>query len=147
MKKEVLGDETNNTDYEETVDPVSVDIAIEDLSDLISETELEPCTKEEAQLISKGTAVYIAADRSPEADAKILDGAICCSNALPQDINHFPGLEQQRFLALHFWTNSNGSAVGFCLGRLSRRQLEGRDKKQTGPKLPSPSAWEWIKDE
>ena len=33
-EKEVLVDETNNTDYEETVDPVTDDIAIEELSDL-----------------------------------------------------------------------------------------------------------------
>ena len=31
---------------------------------------------------------------------------ICCSNALPKDIKHFPGLQQQRLLALHFWTTS-----------------------------------------
>ena len=33
-EEEVLVDETNNTDYEETVDPVTDDIAIEKLSDL-----------------------------------------------------------------------------------------------------------------
>ena len=32
--EEVLVDETNNTDYEETVGPVTDDIAIEELSDL-----------------------------------------------------------------------------------------------------------------
>ena len=62
-----------------TVDPVSDDIAIEDISDFINGTELEPCTQEEEQLISKDTAAYIAAgfpaEDSPEADAKILDGA------------------------------------------------------------------------
>ena len=47
LKEEVLGDKTNNIDYEETDDPVSVAIAIEDLSDFISETELEPCMQEE----------------------------------------------------------------------------------------------------
>ena len=31
---------------------------------------------------------------------------ICCSNALPKDIKHFPGLQQRRLLALHFWTTS-----------------------------------------
>ena len=33
-EEEVLVDETDNTDYEETVDPVTDDIAIEKLSDL-----------------------------------------------------------------------------------------------------------------
>ena len=33
-EEEVLVDETNNTDYEETVDPVTDDIAIEELFDL-----------------------------------------------------------------------------------------------------------------
>ena len=33
-EEEVLVDETNNTDYEETVDPVTDDTAIEELSDL-----------------------------------------------------------------------------------------------------------------
>ena len=33
-EEEVLVDETNNTDYEEMVDPVTDDIAIEELSDL-----------------------------------------------------------------------------------------------------------------
>ena len=78
-EEEVLVEQTNNTDYEESVDLVSDDIAIEDLPDFISGTELEPCTQEEEQLISKDTAAYIAAgfpaEDSPEADAKILDGA------------------------------------------------------------------------
>ena len=46
-EEEVLVDETNNTDYEETVEPVSDDIAIEELCDFISGTELEPYTQEE----------------------------------------------------------------------------------------------------
>ena len=37
--------------------------------------QLEPCTQEEEQLISKDTAAYLAADRSPEAVVMILDGA------------------------------------------------------------------------
>ena len=64
-------------------------------------------------------------------------GCFGCSNALPQDIEHFPGLQQQRLLALHFWTNSECSTVGYCLGRLSRRQLEGRHMKQKGPRSTS----------
>ena len=39
-EEEVLVDETNNTDYEETVDPVTDDIAIEELSDLLVELSL-----------------------------------------------------------------------------------------------------------
>ena len=39
-EEEVLVDETNNTDYEETVDPVTDDIAIEELSDLSVELSL-----------------------------------------------------------------------------------------------------------
>ena len=38
--EEVLVDETNNTDYEETVDPVTDSIAIEELSDLSAELSL-----------------------------------------------------------------------------------------------------------
>ena len=102
MKKEVLGDETNNIDYEETVDPVSVDIAIENLSDFISETELEPCTKEEAQLISKDTAVYIAADRSPEADVKILDGAFVVQMLFPRTSTTFQDYSNSVFFCLTF---------------------------------------------
>ena len=68
-EEEVLVDETNNTDYEETVEPVSDDIAIEELCDFISGTELEPCTQEEEQLISKDTAAHIA-----EADVKLHEG-------------------------------------------------------------------------
>ena len=75
VEEEVLVAETNNTDYEKTVDPVTDDIAIEELSDFISGTELEPCTQEEEQLISKDGAAYLAADTSPEADVMILDGA------------------------------------------------------------------------
>ena len=39
-EEEVLVDETNNTDYEETVYPVTDDIAIEELSDLSVELSL-----------------------------------------------------------------------------------------------------------
>ena len=39
-EEEVLVDETNNTDYEETVDPVTDDFAIEELSDLSVELSL-----------------------------------------------------------------------------------------------------------
>ena len=39
-EEEILVDETNNIDYEETVDPVTDDIAIEDLSDLSVELSL-----------------------------------------------------------------------------------------------------------
>ena len=39
-EEEVLVDETNNTDYEETVDPVTDDIAIEELPDLSVELSL-----------------------------------------------------------------------------------------------------------
>ena len=34
---------------------------------------------------------------------------ICFSNSLPQDFKHFPGLQQQHLLALHFWTTSECS--------------------------------------
>ena len=52
IEEEDLVDETNNIDYEETVDLVSDDIAIEDHSDFISGTELVHCTQEEEQLIT-----------------------------------------------------------------------------------------------
>ena len=39
-EEEVLVDETNSTDYEETVDPVTDDIAIKELSDLSVELSL-----------------------------------------------------------------------------------------------------------
>ena len=82
-EEDVLVDETNNTDYEETVNPVSDDTAIEELSDFIGGTELEPCTQEEEQLISKDTAAYLAADRSPEADVMILDGVFVAQCSPP----------------------------------------------------------------
>ena len=88
-EEEVLVDETNNTDYEETVDPVTDDIAIEELSEFISGTELEPCTQEEEQLISKDAAAYIAADSSPEADVKIRDGAFAVQMLSPRTSNTF----------------------------------------------------------
>ena len=87
-QQEVLVDCTN-TDYEETVHPVSDDIAIEELSDFISGTELESCTQEEEQLISKDTDAYLAADRSPEADVKILDGAFVVQIISPRTLNTF----------------------------------------------------------
>ena len=136
-EEEVLVDETNNIDYEETVDPVSDDITTEKLSYFISGIELEPCTQEEEQLISKGTASYVAADHSSEADVKILDSAFVVQMLFPQDIKHFPGLQQQHLLALHFWTTSECSTVGYCLVCLSHRQLEGQDKKQRGPRSAS----------
>ena len=71
-EEEVLVDETNNTDYEETVDPVTDYIAIDKLSDLSVELSLN---LEEEQLISKDTAAYLASDHSPEANVIILDGA------------------------------------------------------------------------
>ena len=82
-EEEVLVDETNNTDYEETVDPVTYDIAIEELSDFISGTELVPCAQEEEQLTTKDTAAYLAADRSPEAGVMILDGAFVAQCSPP----------------------------------------------------------------
>ena len=82
-EEEALVDETNNNDYEETVDPVTYDIAIEELSDSIGGTELEPCTQEEEQLISKDIAAYLAADRSPEAGVMILDGAFVAQCSPP----------------------------------------------------------------
>ena len=88
-QREVLVDCTNNTDYEETVDPVSDDIAIEELSDFISGTELESRTQEEEQLISRDTAAYLAADRSPEADVKILDGAFVVQTLSHRTLNTF----------------------------------------------------------
>ena len=72
-----------------TVDPVSDDIAIEDISDFINGTELEPCTQEEEQLISKNTAAYLAADRSPRADVMILDGAFVAQMLSPRTLNTF----------------------------------------------------------
>ena len=66
-----------------SVDPVTDDIAIEQLSDFISGAELEPCTQEEEQLISKDTAAYLAADCSPEADVIILDGAFVAQCSPP----------------------------------------------------------------
>ena len=88
-EEEGLVDETNNTDYEETVDPVSDDIATEEVFDFISGTELETCTREEEQLISKDTAADIAADSSPEADVKILDGAFVVQMLCPSSSNTF----------------------------------------------------------
>ena len=82
-EEEALVDETDNTDCEETVDPVTYDIAIEELSDFISGTELEPCTQEGERLISKDTAAYLAADRSPETGVMILDGAFVAQCSPP----------------------------------------------------------------
>ena len=83
-EEEVLVDETNNADYEETVDPVSDDIASKEVFDFISGTELEPCTREKEQLIRKDIAAYTAADRSPEADVKLLDGAFAVQMLSPR---------------------------------------------------------------
>ena len=62
---------------------VTYDTATEELSDFISGTELEPSTQEEEQLINKYTAAYLAADRSPEADVIILDGAFVAQMLSP----------------------------------------------------------------
>ena len=50
---------------------------------------LESCTQEEEQLISKDTAAYLAADRSPEADVMILDGAFVAQMLSPRTLNTF----------------------------------------------------------
>ena len=55
----------------------------------ISGTELEPCTQEEERLISKDTAVYLAEDRSPEADGMILDGAFVVQMLFLRTLNTF----------------------------------------------------------
>ena len=81
--RKVLVDETNNSDYEETVDPVSDDVATEEFSDFISGIELEPCTPEEEQPISKDTAAHLAADRSREADVIFLDDAFVAQCSPP----------------------------------------------------------------
>ena len=101
-EEEVLVDETNNTDYEETVDTVSDDIAIEELSDFISGTELEPCMQEEEQLICKDIDAYIAADRSHEADVKILDGAFVVQLLSPRTSNTFQDYSNSVFLPYIF---------------------------------------------
>ena len=88
-EEDALVDESNNTDYEETVDPVTDDFAIEELSDFISGTELQPCTQKEEQLISKDTAAYLAADRSPEADTMILAVAFVTQMLSPRTLNTF----------------------------------------------------------
>ena len=96
-EEEVLVDETNNTDYEETVEPVSDDIAIEGLCDFISGTELEPCTQEEEQLISKDTAVHIA-----EADVKLHDGALVVQMLSLRTSNTFQDYSNSVFLPYIF---------------------------------------------
>ena len=90
----VLVDETNNSDYEDKVDPVSDDIAIEEFSDFISGTELEPCTQEEEQLISKDTAAY----SSPEADVKIPDSTFVVQMLSPRTSNIFQDYSNSVFL-------------------------------------------------
>ena len=118
--EEVLVGETNNTDYEETVDPVSDDIAFEELSDFISGTELEFCTQEKEELISKDTAAYTAADRSPEVDVKILDGASVVQMLFPRTSNTFQDYRNSVFLP-YIFEQLQCSTVGYCSGRLSRR--------------------------
>ena len=140
-EEEVLVDESNNTDYEETVDPVSDDIATEEGSDFISGTELEPCTKGEEQLISKDTAAYLAADSSPEADVKILDGAFVVQMLSSRTSYTFQDYSNNVILLYIFWTTSECSTVGYCLGRLSRRQLEGQ--KANGAKVNVVRCYLW----
>ena len=96
-EEEVLVDETNNTDYEETVEPVSDDIAIEGLCDFISGTELEPCTQEEEQLISKDTAAHIA-----EADVKLHDGDLVVQMLSLRTSNTFQDYSNSVFLPYIF---------------------------------------------
>ena len=110
-EEEVLVDETNNTDYEETVDPVSDDIATEEVFDFISRTELEPCTREEEQLISKDTAAYTAADSSPEADVKILEGAFVVQMLSPRTSYTCQDYSRNVILLYIFWTTSECSTV------------------------------------
>ena len=111
-EEEVLLDETKNTNYEETVDPVSDDIATEEVFDFISGTELEPCKREEQQLISKDTAAYTAADSSPEADVKILEGAFVVQMLSPRTSYTCQDYSRNVILLYIFWTTSECSTVG-----------------------------------
>ena len=85
-----------------TVDPVSDDIAIEDISDFINGTELEPCTQEEEQLIRKDIAAYITEDHSPEADVKILCGAFVVQMLSHRTSNTFQDYRNGVFLPYIF---------------------------------------------
>ena len=142
-EEEVLVAETNNTDYEETVDPVTDSIAI------ISGTELEPCTQEEEQLISKDTAAYLAADRSPEADVMILDGAYVAQMLSSRTLSTFQDFSNIVFLPYIFGQLQ-------CVRRLDivwdvyladslkagTKSKQGQDqRRKVLPLAPLPSTW------
>ena len=148
-EEEVLVDETNNADYEETVDPVSDDIASKEVFDFISGTELEPCTREKEQLIRKDIAAYTAADRSPEADVKLLDGAFAVQMLSPRTSYTFQDYSNNVILLYIFGQlQSVGRLVivwDVCLadslkaGTKSKRG-HGQTRKVL-PLAPLPSTW------
>ena len=139
----------NSTDYEETVDPVSDDIDFEELSDFISGTELELCTQEEEQLISKDIAAYIAADRSPEVDVKILDGALVVQMLSPRTSNTFQDYRNSIFLPYIFGQLQSVRRLDIVrdvyladslkAGTRSKRG-QGQRRKEL-PLAPLPSTW------
>ena len=148
-EEEVLVDETNNTDYEETVDPVTDDIAIEELSDFIGGTELEPCTQEEEQLISKDTAAYLAADRSPEAGVMILGGAFVAEMLSLRTLNTFQEYSSSVFLPHIFGQLQSVRRLDIVWDVYLADSLKARTRSKWGhgqrrkvlPLAPLPSTW------
>ena len=132
-EKEILVDETNNIDYEETVDYVSMTSPLKSFLIWLVELSLNLVRRNRNSWSAK-TLLHTLLQTAHLKQVWWSLTVHLLLSALPQDIKHFPGLQQQRFLALHFWTTSECSTVGYCLGRLSRRQLKGQDKMQMGPR-------------
>ena len=142
--EEVLVVETNNTHYEETVDPVTDDIAIEELSDLSVELSLNQVRRK-----SKDTAAYLAADRSPEADVMILDGAFVAQMLSPRTLNTFQDYSNSVFLPYIFGQLQSVRRLDIVWDVYLADSLKAGTKSKRGqgqrrkvlPLAPLPSTW------
>ena len=130
LYEEVLVVETNNTHYEETVDPVTDDIAIEELSDWSVELSLN-LVRMKRNNWSARTLLHTLL-QTAHLKQMWWSLTVHLLLKLPRTLNTFQDYSNSVFLPCIFG-QLQCSAVGYRLGRLSRRQLEGRDKKQTGP--------------
>ena len=128
---------------------VTYDTATEELSDFISGTELEPCTQEDQQLISKDTAAYLAADRSPEANVMILDGAFVAQMLSPRTLNTFHDYSNSVFLPYIFGQLQSVRRLDVIWDVYLADSLKAGTKSKRGqgqrrkvlPLAPLPSTW------
>ena len=101
-EKEILVDETNNTDYEETFDHVSMISPLKSFLILSVELSLNLVRRKRNNWSAK-TLLHTLLQTAHLKQMWWSLTVHLLLSALLQDIKHFPGLQQQRLLALHFY--------------------------------------------